>query len=332
MKCTNRSVAVLLAALLGAGWLCGCGLGREKITAAYDMDSTVANFNLLDGEGAERLTGFAKDLCVASEDVNTSDPAVDGSLSVSAGLFDLNAKEVLYANNIHEKLPPASLTKVMTALVALKYGNLSDTITAGSDVMITEPGAQLCGLKAGDTLTMEQALYALLVNSANDAAVAIADHVGGSVQGFCEMMNEEAMAIGATNCHFVNPHGLTAEDHYVTAYDMYLIFNEAVKYEDFVKIINTPSYKSTYYDSSGAGKKLEFMNSNQYLNGNSDAPAQITVVGGKTGSTKAAGKCLILYSKDASDNPYISVILNAQGSDGLYEEMTQLLQKITSSN
>ena len=111
----------------------------------------------------------------------------------------------------------------MTAVVALKYGNPDDVITATSNVNITESGAVLCGLKEGDRLTLNQALHALLMKSANDAAVAIAEHIGGSVEQFAEMMNEEARAIGATNSHFVNPHGLTADDHYVTAYDMYLI-------------------------------------------------------------------------------------------------------------
>lgn len=332
MKCTNKLWALLLAAVLTAGSFTGCGCGKESLPAQYELNSTVPNFSLLQEEGVQRLSGFAKDLCVASKDVGLEDTSVNRELSTSAGLFDLNSKQVLYANNIHEKLPPASLTKVMTALVALENGNLEDTITVNADVAITEPGAQLCGLKSGDTLTLEQALYALLIYSANDAAVAIADHIGGSIQGFSEMMNEEAMRIGATNCSFVNPHGLTAEDHYVTAYDMYLIFNEAVKQPKFLEIIHTPSYKTTIYDAGGGEKKLDFMNSNQYINGNMDAPPQITVIGGKTGSTKAAGKCLILYAQDASGNPYISVILHAEGSEGLYEEMTQLLQKITSGN
>ena len=107
-----------------------------------------------------------------------------------------------------------------------------------------------------------------MIKSANDAAVAIAEHIGGSVEGFADMMNEEAQAIGATNSHFVNPHGLNAENHYVTAYDMYLIFNEALKYDTVNEIISMTSYDTVYTDKNGNEKTLSVKNTNQYLAGN----------------------------------------------------------------
>ena len=119
-------------------------------------------------------------------------------------------------------------------------------ITVSSNMGNLESGAVVCGLAEGDQLTLNQALHALLIKSANDAAVAIAEHIGGSVEGFADMMNEEAQAIGATNSHFVNPHGLNAENHYVTAYDMYLIFNEALKYDTVNEIISMTSYDTVY--------------------------------------------------------------------------------------
>ena len=152
--------------------------------------------------------------------------------------MDLNSGKILYEKNIHEKMYPASLTKIMTALVALKYGNTEDVITCSEAVLDIDYDATKIGLKPGDQLTMNQALHALLINSANDAAIAIAEHIGGSVENFAEMMNEEALLLGATNSHFVNPHGLSADEHYSTAYDMYLIANEAIKYEDFCHIIS----------------------------------------------------------------------------------------------
>ena len=121
-------------------------------------------------------------------------------------------------------------------------------------------------------MTLNQALHALLIKSANDAAVAIAEHIGGSVEGFADMMNEEAQAIGATNSHFVNPHGLNAENHYVTAYDMYLIFNEALKYDTVNEIISMTSYDTVYTDKNGNEKTLSVKNTNQYLAGNVAAP------------------------------------------------------------
>lgn len=270
---------------------------------------------------------FASDLCVINGDF-TEGTEVTIEKESAAGLFDVNHNEVIYAQNIHERLNPASLTKVMTALVAIKYGNTEDTIICSENVKITESGATVCGLKAGDKLTLNQALHALLINSANDAAVAIAEHIGGSIEGFADMMNEEAVLLGATNSHFVNPHGLTENEHYVTAYDMYLIMNAAMQYELFNEIIHMSEYSTVYYAGDDSEKEMSFRSTNLFFRDDYSAPDKITVIGGKTGTTNAAGSCLILLSKDAGGNPYISVILRASERTLLYEEMTDLLEEI----
>lgn len=324
MKCTNSRYAILFMVLFSVLVCTGCG--QKAYQFAYDPDTNVSGFQIVGNEIAANAEGFAADLCVADSDIAVS--SVDMSEAGAAGLFDLNNKEVLYAKNIHERLYPASLTKVMTALVALKYGNPNDIITVTDNVVITESGATLCGLKAGDKLTLEQALHALLMVSANDAGIAIAEHIGGSVEGFAKMMNDEAQAIGATNSHFVNPHGLQDESHYVTAYDMYLIFQEATKQERFNELIHMSAYNTTYSDKNGNSKELKLETTNQYLKGNVDTPDNITVIGGKTGTTSAARSCLILLTKDSSGNPYISVILRSAERQILYEEMTDLLVQI----
>lgn len=270
---------------------------------------------------------FAINLCVSSENVfeNTD---VDLETEASAGLFDLNRKRVIYAKDIHERLNPASLTKIMTAVVALKYGDPDDMIVCSPNVKITESGATLCGLKAGDKLTLHQALHALLIHSSNDAAVAIAEHIGGSVEQFAAMTNEELLRIGATNSHFSNPHGLTEAEHYTTAYDMYLIMNEAVQYSLFNEIIQKTEYSSVYYDSNGNEKDMSFKSTNMFFRGNYTPPDKITVIGGKTGTTNAAGSCLVLLTKDPGGNPYISVILHATQRDLMYQQMIDLLEEI----
>ncbi len=335
MKCINKkekrvsgrfrsSFCILAAAMLVS--LTGCG--REELPLAYNPDNEVSSFRVAHEANSETASSFAEKLCVATADVGTDNGAVDTSESTAAGLFDVNQHEVLYAKNIHERLQPASLTKMMTAVVALKYGNPDDRITVTDEARITESGAVLCGLETGDQLTLNQALHALLIRSANDAAAAIAVHIAGSVDAFAELMNQEAMAIGATNSHFMNPHGLTQENHYVTAYDMYLIFNEALKYDLINEIIHMTSYETVYTDRNGGSKTMSFDTSNQYLKGAYKAPEQVTVIGGKTGTTSAAGNCLVLLSKDTAGNPYISVILKASQRDYLYEEMTSLLNVI----
>ncbi|MBE5847218.1 MAG: D-alanyl-D-alanine carboxypeptidase [Lachnospiraceae bacterium] len=305
------------------------GCGKNEYDLAFDPYHGTGAVSVSDDGMALCAHSFAENLCVTDGDISAGTD-VDLSHAAAGALFDLKNANVIYAKNVHERLYPASLTKVMTALVALKYGNPEDLITvSGNAAGITESGAQLCGLKQGDTLTLNQALHALLMYSANDAGVAIAEQISGSVTDFAELMNKEAAALGATNCQFKNPHGLQDEAHYVTAYDLYLIFNEAMKYELFTEIIRSQEYQTTYHDRAGKEKSFNFHTTNQYLAGNYEPPANVTVIGGKTGTTNAAGNCLILLSKDKSGASYISVILRCDERQILYEEMTDLLSEIS---
>ncbi len=326
MKCTNRKKGyIFLCAVLIAGLLSGCG--SLSFDMAYHVDYDVSSFNVVSREDARMASPFAAGLCVAAGDVS-GEGSPDMSQVEAAALFGLDKSEVLYARNIHERLHPASLTKVLTALVALENGQLGQTLTATNAVNITESGAVLCGLKNGDTMTLDQALRILLVYSANDAAMLIAENIGGSVEHFVEMMNEKAHSLGATNSHFTNPHGLTDSDHYTTAYDLYLIFNAAIQYETFNEIIHMSAYQTVFYDKDGREKAFDKSSSNKFLQGEYQAPANVTVIGGKTGTTNAAGNCLILLSRDENGSPYVSVILRAEGPDILYGSMIDLLDEI----
>lgn len=328
VRCSNnyriKIICFLLITVMGLGCV-GCGQGAYDMP--YSPDASVSGFNVISRQNSKAAHTFAEDLCVVTENV-MNEETVDMTQAEAAVLFDLNNCQVLYAKNAHEKLHPASLTKVMTALVALKYGSIDQVMTATSTVNITESGATLCGIKPGDTMTLNQALYVLLLQSANDVAMMIAENVGGSVDHFIELMNQEALELGATNTHFMNPHGLTQEEHYTTAYDLYLIFNEALKYEKFNEIIQMSSYEATYSDSAGAVKTINIQTSNLFLRGNYKAPDNITVIGGKTGTTNAARSCLMLLSRDAGGSPYISVILKAETRDLVYEKMIDLLGEI----
>lgn len=320
----RRMTAFLLGLSMMISVFSGCG------SLKYDMDyqaaAKVSSFNVTVGKESGLATPFAADLCVVSGNIDSD--TVDMTKAEAAVLFDLSGREVLYSKNAHEKLYPASLTKVMTALVALQNGSLDQMLTATDAVKITESGAQLCGLKPGDTMTLDQALHILLMYSANDAANLIAENIGGSVEHFVEMMNEEAKRLGATNTNFVNAHGLTDEEHYTTPYDLYLIFNEAIKYETFSEIIQMTSYQTTYYDSKGKAKEVSYATTNRFLKGDFQAPANVNIIGGKTGTTAAARHCLILLSRDVQGSPYISVILKAETNDDVYTQMADLLDEI----
>lgn len=312
--------SLILAGSLG---LSGCSAGLPD---AYSLSSRLpALVSDLDSD-KDFTDGFAADLCVVTDE-SAYDP---GFITSEAGaLFDVNNRQTLYSKDAFETMYPASITKVMTALIAIKYGNLEDTVTVTEDAVINEPGATLCGIKPGDKLTLEQLLYGLMLPSGNDAAAAIAIHMDGSIEAFADQMNEEARKLGAVDSHFVNPHGLHSENHYTTAYDLYLIFNEAFKYPVFREIIETKSYTANYTSAAGDSVSKTWKCSNQFITGERDTPQGVTVLGGKTGTTKAAGYCLIIASKDdATDGNYISVVLKSDSRPHLYDNMTNIISKI----
>lgn len=302
--------------------------GNTSYELPFDANSKVSVFNVVNGQKSDVIPLYATDLCVSDKQIIDSDFA-NTEDSGTAILFDVLNSEVLYSSNAHDRMSPASLTKVLMALVALKNATPDTVLTASDKIYIDEPGAQLCGIKPGDTMTLNQALYIALLNSANDAALLIAQNIGGSEEGFVEMMNQEAHLLGATNSNFVNPHGLTASNQYTTAYDLYLIFNEAIKYDKFIEIIQTPSYETIYYDRKGKEKQISVRNTNKFINSDLKAPENVKVIGGKTGTTNAAGHCLMILAKDKNGAPYISIILKAGSRDSLYAQMTDLLEEIT---
>lgn len=322
VKCINKTIAGMLVISLLT--LTGCS---ETFSFPYLSNTDSSNYNLYtSSSNGETAAGFASGLCIVDGDVDAD--SLDLSNISSAALFDIKNHRVLYAHDVYTKVYPASLTKVMTALVALKKSTPDMILTASSNIYNLEPGAQTCGLAAGDTMTLDQALRLLLVYSANDVAIMIAENIGGSIEGFISMMNSEAAEIGATNTNFINSNGLSDNNHYTTVYDLYLIFNEALKNELFSEIINMSSYNTVYHDMSGGEKTANVRSTNLYLNGQKNAPANVTVIGGKTGTTTAAGHCLVLLSRDVSGNPYISIVMRALQNDILYDTMNHLLEKI----
>ena len=314
-----------IACCLTAGFLlCSCGKKEEALDRPYSFTERSFPVELTDStDGYASL--FASDLCVVTDE---SQYSPSDTTSEAAGLFDITDGQVMYSKNAFERLYPASITKFMTALIAIKYGDLTDTVTVTEDAVITEAGATLAGIHPGDQLTMEQLLYGLMLPSGNDAGAAIAVHMAGSIDAFAELMNREAQKLGATGTHFMNPHGLTNADHYTTAYDLYLIFNEALKQPEFRKVTGTTSYTADYTDGSGNPVSTTWEGGNWYMVGQRQTPDGLTVFSGKTGTTSAAGFCLIMASRDQKEKEYISVVLKAPSRPGLYDNMTNIISKI----
>ena len=152
-------------------------------------------------------------------------------------MIEKETGRVLLHANCHEKLPMASTTKVMTALLALEKGKLDEVVTVGRNAYGV-PGTSIY-LSLGEKITLRDLLYGLMLASGNDAAVAIAEHIGGDVESFCRMMNERAAELGCTDTCFLTPHGLPASGHYTTAYDLALIAREAMKHELFREMVST---------------------------------------------------------------------------------------------
>lgn len=315
---------ILSTVLITSYLVSGCSvLGSKKLENAYSFEQYEEIFE--NTEEKDYVTLFSSDLCV----INDEDAYNAGDLtSESAALFNITDQEVVYSKNAFEQRYPASITKVMTALIALKYGDLSSKVTVTEDAMVTEPGSSLAHIKPGETYTLEQLLYGLMIPSGNDAGSAIAIHMAGNIREFSEMMDQEAAKLGASSTHFKNPHGLTEEGHTTTAYDLYLIFNEALKYPEFRKIISTYSYTLDYQDQDGNDATRTWSGGSWYMSGDEKTPEGLQVIGGKTGTTNAAGYCLIMLTKDQQDKEYISVVLKADSRPSLYDNMTTLIKKI----
>lgn len=310
--------SVCIAVLFGVGGFFLLHPGNTDKTQVLSYEAAHLNESLYQG------AFFAENLCVTPGDMPLEGFPGDPTLH-AAGLFDMNNKQVVYADRLFEQIYPASTTKVMTALIVLKYGNLEDIVTVSPNALNLEAEATVCGLQPGDKISLYDLLCGLVLQSGNDNAVAIAEHMSGSVEAFAAKMNEEAKLLGATGSNFVNPHGLHDDNQYMTAYDLYLMFNACLQYDVFKEIISMKSYSSTITYADGGTHTEEWTPTNYYSSGHAAAPEGITVFGGKTGTTNEAGSCVILYSENAAGAPFISLVMGANDKDILYNDMSQLL-------
>lgn len=229
----------------------------------------------------------------------------------NAILVDANYDEVLYEVGGHDKVYPASITKVMTALLTLETiesGKLTaqTQITASATAATIPKGSSTANIKAGEVLTVEQLLYCLLLPSANEATQILAETVGGDIDTFVGMMNDKAKELGCENTHFANPHGFHDPDHYTTPYDITLFMKAAMEYDLFQKIVTSPNYTipATNLSEQRTVRNTNALTSNWTYTGYLYTPG----TGGKTGSTDEAGKCLVETAKKG-DTYLISVVM-----------------------
>ena len=319
-------VFILIIILLLGIW----GILKLRQAKALDMsyayEYTAPPTDLVTDTEVQIAPAFAAKLCVINEN-----KGLDGIQLTSANekvaLLNVENRDTMYAQDIHTRAYPASITKIMTAILAIKHSDMTDTVTISQNAVTLEEGSQVCGFQAGDIVTMDELFHGLLVYSGNDAAMAIAEHIGGNEADFVKMMNDELRAIGATQSNFVNPHGLHDDNHYTTAYDIYLMLNEALKYQYFVDVMQLSVYNLSYKRADETiTVKLDA--TDQYLTGEVAAPAGVKVLGGKTGTTSAAGACLAILSQNEYGEPFVSIVLGAPTKAILYQDMNQLLAKV----
>ena len=252
--------------------------------------------------------------------------------SKSCVLMESSTGMVLYENNQNEKLSPASITKIMTLILifdAIHSGKIKLTDVATTSAYAKSMGGSQVFLEEGETQTVETLIKCIIIASGNDASVVMAEMIAGSEEAFVKKMNERAKSLGMNNTHFIDCCGLTdSDDHYTTAYDLYLIFNECIKNDDFVKIIKSKSHTAKVTGSSGAVRSITWEPTNFYATGEAEKPDNVTVIGGKTGTTKLAGNCLVLLTEDENNHPYISIVMNADTKPLLYKDMTAIVEAI----
>lgn len=298
----------------------GCSGNPFQITDSFDSYYTRNREDTDSG-----LKGMATNLAVLSAEEST-DPDYQ-SKDYADLLINDSTNEVMESYHCFDKIYPASITKVMTALLTLEHGNLDDEITLKHDINLTENGAVISTLTKGDTVTVGQIFHTMLIKSANDCAVMLAEYVAGSESKFIDMMNAKAKELGATHTHFVNPNGLHDNNHYTTAYDLYLIFKEAVKYDAFVDTVSSKDYTMTYTTPKKTQINEYMQSTNYYLLNEYPVPEGVVMYGGKTGTTSMAKSCLILMTKNKKGERFFSVVLGAETKEALYSSMTQLLEK-----
>lgn len=232
--------------------------------------------------------------------------------SRAAIVIERNSQIPIYEKNSNERRKMASTTKIMTAIIVVEKGNLEETVTVSKKAGGT--GGSRLGLKAGDKVKVKDLLYGLMLCSGNDAAVALAEHIGGSVENFAELMNQKAKELKLKDTHFVTPHGLDAEEHYTTAYELAIITNYALNIPEIANIVKTQT--CTVWIN---GYIKEIRNTNEllgYLDG---------VYGVKTGFTNGANRCLVTAAK-RGDLDIICVVLGADTKKYRTKDSIQLIE------
>ena len=280
---------------------------RRKLIAIFSM-ITILTINLI----------WTSPISVSAKEKWPSGPSV---FAESAIVMEASTGLVLYQKNMNTEHYPASITKIMTVLLALENSSPGDIVTVSHKAVYdVEADSSRIWINEGEKLTMQQCLYGILLESANDCAYAVAEHISGNIQDFAKLMTAKAKSLGCKNTNFMNPHGLQDDNHYTSAYDMALIAREALKNESFVKIFSTKVYQ---IPPTNKQKEIRYLRTHHKIlmrNGYS----YDGIVGGKTGYTSTSKYTLVTVAK-RGDMELICVILKDDSAKNQYNDSERLL-------
>lgn len=262
-----------------------------------------------DDEDEEEIRQEEVNEIVESAATPINEPQINARAAI---IYDRSTKQIIWGKNEMEKRAMASTTKIMTAIVVLENANLDDVVTISKKAAGT--GGSRLKIRAEDKITVRDLLYGLMLRSGNDAAVALAEHVGESVEGFAGLMNKKAEQIGLKNTHFVTPHGLDDENHYTTAYELAILTDYALENSTFKKIVNTKSTQIRINENP-----MNIYNTNELLG------VLPGVDGIKTGFTNNAGRCLVT-SCTREKNQIITVVLGCDTKKQRTSDSTKLIE------
>ncbi|MCF0146215.1 MAG: D-alanyl-D-alanine carboxypeptidase [Eubacterium sp.] len=324
---THKTLMLVLALIAIGAILLMVLVRRNSLTYPVDVP-----YDLHKQNGANALSEFSLQtgkpisdgLVVTAENVDV--PGLVLTQEECKGLlFNLEKTEAVFSRNIYRKVYPASLTKMMTAVLALEYGSMNETVQMKEEDFDLDEGAQVSSLMPGDLVTMEQLFHLLVIYSSNDAAMAIARTVAGDVSSFVDMMNQRAKELSMTGTHFTNPTGLHDENMYTTAYDVYIMMLHAYSYQEYLNVSQMSEYTVEVSGSQNEPHTVYHTSTDQYLTNDRALPAGVRILASKTGTTDPAGSCLALVVQNDYGVPYVAIMMGAWDKDNLYANMTSLL-------
>ena len=313
----------LLLGILALLLFAHIGILREPMTynRSLRMSGTAAKESALVEEGISR------NLCVGES--NTPMDGIESRDGEAAGLFDLQDKEILFSQNLHEKISPGNMNQLMAVLTAYEALNPEDSVTIESDDVVGRRQGTSCGLTAGNVVTVQQLMNAVLVCSADDACYALARAAAGDRETFVKQMNQKAQKLGMTNTFFANVTGAEDENQYTTVYDLYLLFHQLLEYPDLIHAMGLTSYTMNSTKANGDLKQQILDTDNPYLTSSLSVPKGVTVLGGKFMSAKEQYATALLVQNKYGD-AFVLTVFRADSEKSMNTRIWEMLEKVNS--